>query len=289
MDRANPDAGSLVERHQPLGPLDEQGGSKEALSSGVSQKSMTKEWTLTSFSGALVLSSLFLLPSEPLLAVLGFVLFGYGLIYFPMRILERRRLARAAPLQVGIVGGVPIRSSRSTVAIFAGWMFTSGIVGLTYFSTHHLGAQGDYVAGIVGCAAFSIFAAYGCYWLVGIITGRWPNEFVQFDPLGITIGRGRWSYTVPWDNIVNIGATELYDNVYVLIFLDSDKSIIATPGDLRRVSKDFARNRLSTGASVVLNAIHFGLDARLLVEALRRYVTQPSARTELARRQIGLL
>jgi hypothetical protein len=282
MGGENLDTGSIVASN-------ELGGNTENLSSSANRKPRIKEWALTFISGVFVLISLFLLPSDPGIAILTLVLMGFGLIYFPARILERRRLSRAAPLYVSIVGGVPIRSSRLVIGTVAGWLATSGTVGTFYFSVHFMGKQGAY-ADIIGCVGFSIVAALGCYLLAGIITGRWPNEYLQFDPLGLTIGRGRWSYTVPWDNIVSIGVRELCDNFFVLISLDTKKSIIAhSEESLRRASKQLARNRRLAGADVALNTTHFRLDAQLLVHALYRYVTQASARAELSRRQIEQL
>jgi hypothetical protein len=46
------------------------------------------------------------------------------------------RLSRPAQVHVGVVGGVPIRSSRLALGTFGGWGTTSRIVGAIYFSAH---------------------------------------------------------------------------------------------------------------------------------------------------------
>jgi hypothetical protein len=47
-------------------------------------------------------------------------------------------------------------------------------------------------------------AVVGAVVSLGVVAGRLPVGYVQFDPPGITIGGRRWSFTIPWDRVARL-------------------------------------------------------------------------------------
>jgi hypothetical protein len=97
-----------------------------------------------------------------------------------------------------------------------------------------------------------------------------------------------WAYTIPWDGISRIGASEFHDNAALLIWLHHADVVNAHPPERKnQVVKHLASNLRWVGAPVMLLTSQYRMDLPLLVQALERYITDPSARTELSRKPLA--
>jgi hypothetical protein len=223
-----------------------------------------------------VLIGFLILPSERETAIIDFAFFGPLTALAANNIIHKLRFRRMRAVKVEITGGVPIRLSRLTAFVFYA---TLGVMGLVLVA---FGRSFGVV--LWSCAWF--FTATGAFNLLGLAVGWLPVAYIQFDPEGITIGRRRFGYTVPWDAIATMRATEIQRRPAVCIQLHDLNLVQAHPAHRKpQMLRHLAWNaRKSFGAPVLLMTQDYGLDLPLLMKALERYVVDPSARNELSRR-----
>jgi uncharacterized membrane protein len=234
-----------------------------------------RDWALLGIGVTFVLTGLLVLPSNPNVGIVTIAFFGPCAMVFATSIVRKFRFRRLRALRVEIIGGVPIRPSRATVFVFGASLAMMGIVLVAFGRSY----------GIVFWALAWLIAIAGFATLLGLAAGWLPVGYLQFDPPGITIGRRGWAYTVPWDCISGISAGEYHDNAALFIWLDHPDAISAHPPERKgQVLKHLARNARWIGAPIMLMTSQYGMDLPLLVNAMERYITSPSARTELSRR-----
>src|ERR1700730_3283064 len=233
-----------------------------------------RDWTLLGIAVTFVLAGLFILPSDLNVGIVTIAFFGLCATVFAATITRKLRSHRLRPLLVEIVGGVPIRPSRTRALAVGGSAALLG-VGLVAFGR-------SYAAVFWSIGWF--LAAAGCLTLLGLAVGWLPVGYIQFDPPGITIARRGWAYTIPWDGISRISAGEIHGNAALFIWLHEPGAVRAHPPERKaQAAKHLSANTRLVGAPFLLLTSQYGMDLPLLMQAVERYVSDPAARAELAR------
>jgi len=231
------------------------------------------EWLVAGLSLAFVAVGVAMLRDRSEFAVPVLAFFGVCAAVAIVTIVRKYRFARLRPLAVEIVGGVPIRPSRTYVAVLAATLLGLGFVLLPYALRES----------IVLLLCTGTMLATGAFLAVGLIMGRLPVGFLQFDPGGLTIGQRRASFTLPWDAIARVAPGEFHDNAVLLLWVrDMDAVLVRPPGLRARVVAGLRSNRKWVGADVMIMSSQYGIDLPLLVSAVERYVADPHAREGLA-------
>jgi hypothetical protein len=237
-----------------------------------------KEWLHFLLALGFVVGGVFILPYDRDIGIVTIALFGSGWIVFAIPLFRKMRPRRPSSLQVGITGGLPIRPSRGVPAVIGVWLAGLGTLLVVFRQPY----------GIVMLVFGILIAMCGAYLLLALATGWLPSRYLQFDPSGITFGYRRWAYTVEWDNIAQIVAAEVHSNPLLLILLyQPDLVDVRPPGSGAQVFKHFSQNLAWRGAHITLGPSPYRMDVQLLMQALERYVTTPSARAELSRGKVS--
>jgi hypothetical protein len=213
------------------------------------------------------------LLDDPRVGVPTLAFFGACATLAGRTVLRKRRFARLRLISVEIVGGVPIRPSRAYLTVFALALSSLGTVLLVYWRG----------APVVVLISVWIMAGAGALLLLGLVTGQLPVGFLQFDPAGLTVGRRRDAFTVPWDSIAAVSPGEFHDNPVLFLSLQDTSLVIVTPPHARpRVIASLISNRKWVGAHVMIMSSHYAIDLPFLVTAIERYISDPHARDGLA-------
>jgi hypothetical protein len=234
-------------------------------------------WGVLAISIAFVMCGLLLLGSNLPVAIVTIAFFGSCAAVAGMILLRKLRAKAPSPDRVELLGGIALRPSRLLIGGIGAWIGGLGVIMFVFGSQYGLLLLG------LGLG----MAALGCFILVGIAVGWLPTEYLRFDPSGITLGRRRFAYMIPWDNIAALSTAEINHNPVILIELHQPERIEVTPPErMTQALKELSRYGLH-GAHVMLAPVQYRMDASLLVQALDRYVREPHARNELSARLIG--
>jgi hypothetical protein len=231
-----------------------------------------RDWFLLAIGAAFVLCGAIILPSDPDSGIITIAFFGSCAIVPGASILRDLR-SRPAPDRVTIAGGIPIRPSRLFLGGIAAWVIVVTSICLTFGGTYPL---------VFRVLVASVLLA-GCLMFVAVTLGWLPGTFLQFDPNGITFGYRRYSFVIGFDNIAAISITEIQRNTFLLLQLHNPDLIETAPPESRLpVFKKMHRLDSVYGAHIMIPTGHYRMDPSLLAQALHRYVTEPSSRSELA-------
>jgi len=205
----------------------------------------------------------------------GVVLLAFAIVVCGVAtatLLRKYRYRRLLPLRASIAGGVVIRPERWRAVVAAITMLGLGIVIVLF----------GYDVGRFFQVIGVLLALGGAVLVVLVAVGRLPPGYIRLDPPGLTIGRRGFELLVPWDRITAIASTELHDNPFILLTLDDPTSVAVSPPSARERAIAFLlRNYAWVGAHVALSPASFGMDQPLMFEALKRVISEPSARQEL--------
>jgi len=236
-----------------------------------------KDWLLLAIGVAFVVMGLLSLPHKPNVGIVTIAFFGSCAVAAGHTVLRKRADSRADLRWAGLVGGVPIRPSRTGVWLLSLWLTILGAI-LVIFATSYpttLRAIAWLIL-LIG-AGMSFACARG--WI--------PAGHLQFDPEGITIAGRKRSYLVPWDRIAAVSPGDMYDNPALFVFLNGVDGIrTEPPEDHEKTLKGFETSEAWAGAPIVVMTGLYKLPLPALVAALERYVADPSARAELAQRRL---
>jgi len=234
-----------------------------------------KDWALPAINIVFVALGLLLLLHKSDVAIVTLALFGPCLIVTVGTVLRKFRFRRFRALKAEIVGGVPIQPTRTQPLSTALVLTLMGAVIVLFGRSY----------GLIFWSLAWAMALIGGALTVAVLLGLIPNDYLKFDPEGITFGRARYSYVVPWDNIAQVSAGHIYDNPALFVWLRDHSGVTVYPGEKRgRVLKSFATGTAWAGAPIVLMPSRYGIDLPMLMLALERYLTEPTARSELAHR-----
>lgn len=196
--------------------------------------------------------------------------------------LRRRRVERdsASVSGVSVPGGVPVRERRSRYIALGVSLIVIGVVFAWAFRA----------GGRMPLTLGELIAASGvlCVALAPLVGRR----ALQFDPEGLLVLERAFRFRVPWNEITAVRTSEWYGHSFVAVMVRDSSALVAVAhaqtarrGDAAsQLRRYLARQRAATGADLWIDAGLFGLDAVLLVRAIARYVSSPSARTELVAR-----
>lgn len=188
-------------------------------------------------------------------------------------IVRKRRYARLHLISVEIVGGTPIRPTRSRVALLGATFLGLGLVLFAYSPSAPF---------VVKLCIFVMIAA-GALLLLALLTGLLPVGFLQFDPHGLTIGERRHVLTLPWDSIAAVAPGEVHDNPVLLLWVrDLDTILVRPPAARPRVTAGLRSSLSWFGAHLMIHTWQYGIELPFLVKAIERYAGDPSAREGLA-------
>jgi hypothetical protein len=237
-----------------------------------------RDWALGFVSLAFVVLGLLVLPRNPDVAVPAVAFFGVCGAFAVSNVHRKWRFARLARLNVEVVGGVPIRPSRAQIAMLGGTLFSLGSLLMVYWRSGPL----------LVAVCLVIMIGSGGFLLLGLVLGKLPVGFIQFDPEGLTIGRRRDVFTVPWGQVVGVAPAEFHDNPVLLLQIGDLNAVVVRPDSARaRVIAQLNANPSMMGAHVMIFASQFGIDLPVLVAAVERYAADPNARQSLARPRLG--
>jgi hypothetical protein len=232
-----------------------------------------RDWSFVAISFGFVIVGLLALPSRPDVAVPVLAFFGVCAGVATVTVLRKLRFARLRPISVEIAGGTPIRPSRLQLSGLGVTLLGLGIVLISYWHSGPI---------LVVCSIWGMIAT-GAFLLLGLVTGRLPVGFIQFDPVGLTIGRRADTFTLPWDCIASVAPAEYHDNPVLLLSVRDLDAVVVNPASARlRVIASFLSSLNWTGAHVMLMSSQYRIELPLLVTAIERYVRDPRAREGLA-------
>jgi hypothetical protein len=232
-----------------------------------------RDWSILVISIAFTAAGFIALFDKPRVGVPTLALFGACAALAARTVLRKRRFARLRLISVEIVGGVPIRPSRGYLIVVALALSSLGTVLLVYW-------RGAPLAVLISAW---ITAGVGALLLLGLVTGHLPVGFLQFDPAGLTIGRRRDAFTIPWASIAAVSPGEFHDNPVLFLSLQDASRVIVTPPQARgRVIASLISNTKWVGAHVMIMSSHYAIDLPFLVTAIERYIADPHARDGLA-------
>jgi hypothetical protein len=233
------------------------------------------DWLLLAGSVMFVAGGLFIIRSDPNTGIVTIAVFGLAAAVHAVNLVRKWRFYRMRrPLQVHVVGGVPIRPLRGNLVIAGAGIAALGVV-IVVFGRHY---------GLVMWSIGWLLAATGIVLLLALAGRLLPVGYLRFDAPGITIAGRDWAYMIPWDNISQMATGEYNRNPVLLIRLHHEDAIEVRPPERKgKVLKRLAWSTALFGAPVMLMPSQYGLDLPLLVQALERYITIAPARAELSR------
>lgn len=211
--------------------------------------------------------------------------FGGGALIYVAVWLRRRAEARNLGAHgVSIVGGVPLRVRTGRMALVGLALIA---VGAAY--GWGFGERGGRIAWVLG----GIQIASGAL-VLALAAWRNNSRGLRFEPEGIHLVDGGVTFSLPWEEIADVVQLEFHSNAFVALRVHDVARAVSRAGARRRNGADaaetlrkmFERNRHWVGNDVWIHPSLYGLDAVLLTAALRRYVAEPAARTELATRSL---
>ena len=236
-----------------------------------------RDWVLLAIGIVFVLSGVIILPSNRDVGIVSLAMFGPATVVAATIILRKLRFRRQRALKAEIVGGVPIRQSRVLVITSGATLAAMGVVFILFGNSY-----GPIFLGLAW-----LIAVIGGGLLIGALLGWWPNDFIQFDAVGISFGRTRYTLMVPWEAIARVSAGHYNNNPAAFIWLHDNTSIVVDPIErYQQALKHLAWNTGWTGAPIFVLTSNYGMDLPLFMMALERYLADPGARAELARRQL---
>lgn len=229
-------------------------------------------WFLLLIGVAFIICGLILLPSNFNVGIVTLAFFGSCAVLPAYRILKDLR-PRPAPDRVALAGGIPIRPSRLFLGGIAAWVIIVASICLIFGDSYPL---------IFRMLIAAVLLA-GCLMLCAVVIGWMPGTHLQFDPQGITLGYRRHSFLVGFDNIAAITMTEVQSNTFLLMQLhDPDLIEVAPPEQRVRVFKRMRNLERLYGGHIMIPTGQYRMDPSLLTQALHRYITEPSSRSELS-------
>lgn len=236
-----------------------------------------KDWLLLVVSAAFTVGGLAIALGEGDRA--GFAaasFFGACTVVAIWSIVHKFRVrSHARATSVEVCGGVPLEARRAHRLT-------------TTLGVAMVGAVMAWFGGNVGTVIVVIgagMALLGVTLTVLLALDLLPRVFLQFEPEGLRIGEGSYTFLLEWDNIAMVAPGDLHGNDVVLIRVRDLRRLGATVDGAanggRRLARLLRWNQKLFEADVALMPMLFGLDMALLAHALRRYASDPSARERL--------
>lgn len=230
-----------------------------------------KDWLLAVIGGLFVLGGLVIIRRDFNTGIVTLVFFGLCFAHAVHVILRKRRAQKQVALTVRLQGGVPIRQSRARMVLLGGSLLAVGGTQLAF------GPQNDWL--LIGIGWFLV--GVSTMLLLGVVLGLLPAGYLQFDPEGITFAQRGGKVAVPWHAITGLARGDMTNNPVVLVTVDAD-AIQVEPASYRlKAFKQMGSSRGMTGADFFIMSGAYGIDAPVLLAALRRYAREPATRQEL--------
>lgn len=230
-----------------------------------------QDWALVVIGGLFTLGGLLILRNDFKTGLVTLAFFGVCFAHAVSVILRKRRARRQVALTAAVAGGVPIRHSRTRMALLGGMLLALGALHAAFTTT----------AVQVGIGWLLIVV--GTVMLAGLASGRLYTNYIQFDPAGITFASRHGKAVVPWDAVTGLARTDMSSNPVVLVSVDAAALEVQPETHKPRVFRQMARSRGTTGADFAIMCTVYGIDAPVLLAALERYVARPESRHELQR------
>lgn len=230
-----------------------------------------KDWLLALIGLLFTLSGLLIIQNDFKVGITTLAFFGSCFAVAVRVILRKLRLQRQSPLTATVLGGEPIRPSRGRIAMLGLGLLVVGSI-LAFF-------QPDDDKILFGCAL--LMAIAGGILLFGLLTGLLSKAYIQFDPPGITFGYLGGKATVPWTAITKVARGEMHNNQAVFLWVEHEALTAEPPSYLPKLKKQMSSSRTWAGADFVILSSTYGIDAPILLAAIKRYVSSPEVRMEL--------
>jgi hypothetical protein len=235
-------------------------------------KVTVKDWLFALIGLFFTLAGVVIFQKDFQTGITTLVFFGSCFTVAVYIILRKLRLQRQSPLAVSVAGGVPIRPSRSRLAMLGLGLLVVGII-LAAFSP----GDNPILFGLAWLIAFT-----GGLLGAGLVTGHLPKAYIQFDPSGLTLGYRAGKAIIPWSAITDAARGDIHNNQAVFIRVASEAVTAEPRSYLARIRKQMASSRTWTGADFVIMSSLYGMDSPILLAAIERYAFSSETRAELA-------
>lgn len=230
-----------------------------------------QDWALAVIGGLFTLGGLLLLRSDFKTGIVTLLFFGLCFVHAVSVILRKRRALKQVAMTASVAGGVPIRQSRTRMALLGGALLLLGSL------------QAAFINDLLQVGIGWFLVVVGTVMLAGLASGRLYTAYIQFDPAGIIFGDRHGQAAVPWDAVTGLARADMSNNPLVLVSVDAE-AVEAAPAYRPRLLKQMGRARGHFGADFAIMSTVYGIDAPVLLAALQRYVAEPESRRELQRR-----
>lgn len=232
-----------------------------------------RDWAMVAIGLFFTLASLLIMRSDLKGGLVSGTFFGLCLAHAVSVIVRKRRMRKQVALTATVAGGVPIRQSRSRMALMGLALLAVGITQTAF-------------GGVINPLLVDIgwlLLIVGGGLLAGLATGVLPIGFIQFDPEGITFAGWRGQAFVPWFAVTGLARGEVHYNPAVLLCVDAEAVRPQPETYRRRMARQMAFSRGKMGGDFAILSQNYGIDSPVLLAALQRYVTKPDSRQELRR------
>jgi hypothetical protein len=222
---------------------------------------------LFTVAGALI----FVTGNEPRFAI-GVIAFSGGCLIFSVVDLLSRLRARTdrSAENVEIVGGVPLRVSRSRWILGSGLGFVIGTVAVWGISPH-MPLLLTWGGAFCVCVAGLFF--------VGTVSGQLLNQQITFRPEGLEVQFPRLWFTIPWDQITEVAEREYAGQLVVTLGIANPSSVRCESA--AKFQKMLTTNQNWAGCDVLIFCSQFGVSSALLARAVQTYCKNPEKRASL--------
>lgn len=167
-----------------------------------------RDWLLLFVGLCFMVAGILIIPENLSVGVSTLVFFGGCTIVFAGTIHRKLHFRQENKIiKADIIGGVPIRPSKTVILSLGLALFMSGSI-LFYF-----GAPYPLVYKLLSLLISSV----GLCLLLGLLFGLLPVGYIQFDPTGISIGQRRWTIMIPWEQISSVSPGESEGNVILVL------------------------------------------------------------------------
>ena len=233
-----------------------------------------RDWALLAIGVVFVAMGLFILPHDPNVGITTLAFFGSCLAVFAATIMRKLRVRRFKAEFIEVTGGVAIRPQRWRMLLLGAWLLALGVILLVFAKD-----APDLIRWIAG-----FIAVVGASVMAGVLAGRLPGGYLQFDPEGLTVAYRPWRTVIPWDQIAAVHDSELVDNPIVLVGVHDISALVIEPASARpKALETLVRNEARYGTAFMIMVTHYGIDAPLLAQTVERYAVNPTAREGLRR------
>jgi len=231
-----------------------------------------KDWVWLAVSMAFVVIGAAMVVSEGHRneGIVIVALFGTCTVAAGLTVARKLRSGSHAPRRVEV--STPLRPLRGRV--FALGLLLVGLGGVLLVFGAGFGGPMQGIGGLITLTGIGV--------VVGVLAGVIPVGLIQFERLGLRLGRRQYAVVVPWEGMSRVLVGEYYDTPAVFITLLDSEQFVADPPHRRNLArKEIRRTEQWVGAQILIMPTRYGLSAESLAMTIELYRATPAARSQL--------